>query len=56
MVFFATNLYNDEMEFSYILRAQIPGEYTINPTNAELMYYPEYRGNTAGYTIKITDK
>jgi len=56
MVFFATNLYSDEMEFSYILRAQIPGEYTINPTNAELMYYPEYRGNTAGYTIKITDK
>jgi len=56
MVFFATYLYGDEFEFTYILRAQIPGEYTINPSNAVLMYYPEYKGNTKGYTLKISDK
>jgi uncharacterized protein YfaS (alpha-2-macroglobulin family) len=56
ITFFATNLYGNEYEFSYILRAQIAGEYTINPTNAELMYYPEYKGNTSGYKIKINDK
>jgi uncharacterized protein YfaS (alpha-2-macroglobulin family) len=56
ITFFATNLYGNEFEFSYILRAQVPGEYTINPTNAELMYYPEYKGNTSGYKIKINDK
>ena len=56
MVFFATYLYGDEFEFTYILRAQIPGEYIINPSNALLMYYPEYKGNTKGYTLKISDK
>lgn len=33
-----------EMEFTYILRAQLPGFYTSEPSYAGLMYYPEIRG------------
>ncbi|OQY78657.1 MAG: hypothetical protein B6D45_01950, partial [Ignavibacteriales bacterium UTCHB3] len=33
-----------EMEFSYILRAQLPGYYTVASVYAGLMYYPEMRG------------
>lgn len=33
-----------EMEFTYILKAQLPGFYSSEPTYAGLMYYPEIRG------------
>lgn len=33
-----------EMEFTYILRAQLPGFYSSAPVYAGLMYYPEIRG------------
>ncbi len=38
--FFVTNP-EKEMTFTYLLRAQIPGNYSIVPTEVSLMYYPE---------------
>ena len=38
--FFVTNT-KEEMEFTYILKAQIPGTYSAMPSNGALMYYPE---------------
>jgi uncharacterized protein YfaS (alpha-2-macroglobulin family) len=34
------------------MRAEIPGEYTVNPSKGSLMYYPEVYGNTGG--VKLT--
>jgi hypothetical protein len=51
--FFATYLYGDEYEFSYILRAQIPGKYNVNPAIGVLMYYPDVKGSSEGMKIKI---
>ncbi|MDA7502018.1 MG2 domain-containing protein [Chitinophagales bacterium] len=50
-----TKLRKGEYEFSYLLRAQIPGEYKISPTVAQLMYYPELRGYGQFYEMTIGD-
>ncbi|MBA4251947.1 MAG: hypothetical protein C0442_09540 [Chlorobiaceae bacterium] len=55
ITFFVTNG-NNEMEFTYILKAQIPGSFTAMPTEAYLMYYPEVYGNNEMIDIKILDK
>ncbi|MCE7934493.1 MAG: hypothetical protein DYG96_07860, partial [Chlorobi bacterium CHB2] len=44
VAFFAREMEAREYEFSYILRAQIPGKWTALPTMASLMYYQEVRG------------
>ena len=53
VVFFATYLYGAVYEFSYVLRAQIPGKYRVNPSIAMLMYYPQYSGSSGDLTIEI---
>jgi uncharacterized protein YfaS (alpha-2-macroglobulin family) len=53
--FFVTNT-NDRMEFSYILKAQIPGKYSIMPANGYLMYYPEVTGNSEMIVIQVEDR
>jgi uncharacterized protein YfaS (alpha-2-macroglobulin family) len=55
ITFFSTYIDKGEYEFSYIMQAQIPGDYTVNPTKAMLMYYPEYNGNTANSKLSVTD-
>ncbi len=55
VVFFANNFYRGN-EFSYILRAQIPGEFYVNPAVASLMYYPQFNGNSGNFVMKIKDK
>lgn len=50
-----TNLGKGEYEYSYLMRAQIPGSYKINPAVAQLMYYPEVRGFSDFKSIKIVD-
>ncbi len=52
VTFFATYMGKGEYEFSYIMHAQIPGDYTVNPARGMLMYYPEVTGNTG--TEKFT--
>ncbi|MBS1518718.1 MAG: hypothetical protein JSS91_11580 [Bacteroidetes bacterium] len=55
VVFFASYMGKGEYEFSYILRAQIPGDYSVNPSRGMLMYYPEYNGNSDIARISIRD-
>jgi hypothetical protein len=53
--FFVTNV-NKQMEFSYLMKAQIPGTVTVSPAQAYLMYYPEVKGNSEWVEIKTKDK
>lgn len=53
--FFATYLYGDTYEFTYIIRAQIPGRYNVLPATGMLMYYPDVRGSSGELKISITD-
>ena len=54
VAFFVTNV-NDSMEFSYIIKAQMPGEYTVPAAQAYLMYYPEVGGNSQVLNIRVND-
>ncbi len=53
--FFVTNLNKGEYTFSYITYAQIPGNYTVPPAVASLMYYPDIRGIGKEKVIRITE-
>jgi uncharacterized protein YfaS (alpha-2-macroglobulin family) len=55
VTFFATYLYGDVYEFSYIMRAQIPGKYNVIPATGMLMYYPDVRGSSEEIQLEITD-
>lgn len=55
VTFFATYLYGDTYEFSYILHAQIPGVYNVIPATGSLMYYPEVRGSSEELRLEIED-
>ena len=55
VTFFATYLGKGEYEFSYILRAQIPGYYAVNPAIGMLMYYPEINGNSGNLKLRIAE-
>jgi uncharacterized protein YfaS (alpha-2-macroglobulin family) len=56
VTFFNTYIYDKGSEYSYIMRAQIPGEYTVNPSRGSLMYYTEVNGNAQGFKLRIEDK
>lgn len=53
--FFATYLYGKEYEFSYLMRAQIPGEYFVNPSRGMLMYYTDVNGSSNDFKLTIED-
>lgn len=55
VTFFATYLGKGEYEFSYIMRAQIPGDYVVNPAKGMLMYYPDVNGNSGNLKLKISE-
>lgn len=55
VAFFSTWFGKGEHEFSYILRAQIPGDFNVMPSIGMLMYYPEVRGTSLYDKFKITD-
>ncbi len=55
VTFFATYLYGDTYEFTYIMRAQIPGNYSAIPATGMLMYYPDVRGSSEEIRIEIID-
>lgn len=54
VAFFVTNCSNS-MEFSYVIKAQIPGEYKIMPAQGYLMYYPELNGFSEIVNVKVKD-
>ncbi len=53
--FFVTNV-RKSMDFSYMMRAEIPGDYNVMPSRGYLMYYPEVGGNSGMIKIKVKDK
>ena len=55
VAFFATRLPAGRHEFTYLLRAQIPGDYHVMPPLATLMYYPEYQGNGNEMRLRIIE-
>ena len=54
VAFFVTSC-QSKMEFSYIIKAQIPGEYKIMPAQGYLMYYPELNGFSDVVSIRVED-
>ncbi|MGB0522060.1 MAG: alpha-2-macroglobulin family protein [Flammeovirgaceae bacterium] len=50
-----TKLYKGDYEYSYILKAQIPGKFNITPAVSQLMYYPEIRGFSDFETLEIKE-
>ena len=45
---FATYLPRGTYEYSYVMRASLPGEFNVIPTTAYEMYFPEVWGRSAG--------
>jgi hypothetical protein len=54
-VLFATYLPRGTYEYTYLIRASLPGEYGVIPTNAYQMYFPETFGRGDGGTFTITE-
>lgn len=48
--------YSGPKNIYYVLSAQYPGEYKVNPTFTELMYFPEVNGNSKSDLIKIGER
>ncbi len=52
---FATHLPKGTYEYTYQIRAALPGEYHVIPTQAEQMYFPEVFGHGEGMVFKIRE-
>jgi hypothetical protein len=50
---FADYLYHGTYEYSYTMRATLPGEYRVIPTVANQFYFPEVFGRSDGRLLKI---
>ncbi len=50
-----TNLPAGTYTYNYLMKAQIPGDYKLNPVVAQLMYYPEHRGFSAFDEFRISE-
>ncbi len=55
IAFFQTRINPGEHEYSYILRAYLPGKYHMMPCKASLMYFPDIFAHSEEYIIKITE-
>lgn len=53
IAFFANSVSSGRKEITYLLRAQIPGKFTITPSKVSLMYYPEISGNSNSEKMEI---
>lgn len=53
---FATYLPKGTYEYTYLIRASLPGEYRVIPTNAYEMYFPEVFGRSDGALFKIAEE
>lgn len=51
---FATYLPRGTYEYTYLIRASVPGTYQVLPTTASEMYFPEVFGRSDGATFTIT--
>jgi alpha-2-macroglobulin len=53
-VLFATYLPQGTYEYTYLIRASLPGEYRLIPTHAYEMYFPEVFGRGDGGVFTVT--
>jgi uncharacterized protein YfaS (alpha-2-macroglobulin family) len=53
-VLFATYLPKGTYEYTYTIRASVPGEFRIIPTHAEEMYFPEVFGRGDGGVFRVS--
>ncbi len=53
-MFFVARLPGGRAVFRHLLRATHTGTFTALPAQAELMYFPETRGNGAGELWQVT--
>ena len=54
-VLFATYLPHGTYEYTYLIRASLPGEYRVIPTHAYQMYFPETFGRGDGGVFTISE-
>jgi alpha-2-macroglobulin len=54
-VLFATYLPKGTYEYTYLIRASLPGQYRVIPTHAEEMYFPEVFGRGDGGLFTISE-
>jgi uncharacterized protein YfaS (alpha-2-macroglobulin family) len=54
-VLFASYLPHGTYEYTYLIRASLPGEYRVIPTNAYQMYFPETFGRSDGGVFTISE-
>jgi hypothetical protein len=54
-VLFATYLPRGTYEYTYLIRASLPGEYGVIPTTAYQMYFPETFGRSDGGVFTISE-
>jgi uncharacterized protein YfaS (alpha-2-macroglobulin family) len=52
---FATRLPSGTYQYSFQVRATLPGEYRVLPVHGELMYFPEVWGRSAAAQFTITE-
>jgi hypothetical protein len=53
-VLFASYLPKGTYEYTYTVRASIPGEFRVIPAHAEQMYFPEVFGRSDGGLFRVT--
>jgi len=54
VVLFATYLPQGTYEYTYLMRASVPGEFLVMPTNTYEMYFPEVFGRSDGGKFTVT--
>jgi hypothetical protein len=55
VVLFATYLPRGTYEYTYVMRASVPGTYNVIPTTAYQMYFPEVFGRSDGGTFTVSE-
>ena len=52
---FATYLPAGAYEYTFLVRASLPGEFRVLPVHAEMMYFPEVWGRSGGALFTGTE-
>jgi hypothetical protein len=50
------NYFDGDATFQYAMRVEVPGEFRVAPSRAELMYQPTVQANTSNDRLRILDK
>ena len=55
MTLFASYLPAGSYEYTFQVRASLPGEFRVLPVHAEMMYFPEVWGRSGGALFTVTE-